>query len=272
MLIDQIVADPNWHTRRGMTAALRGRLSKAPKLILSADFAIAADQFRNDFDNLERGRQFCRLPFDECWIEFAEADRSAARRTITTPESMARKKRIGYLLTNTDHDGAFAGRIFISIEQAMRPGASWITAPVDVRYDPHTASFDTAYRHREIYAAGRDALAWWRGEPRYLTAVLELLQSKNATEVALVDLSQLNRQRARRNNSLLFSYHLVSIPARYRQRHIADGSSGQGIRAHYVRGHFKVRRTGIFFWSAYQRGNPALGRVHKDYLLTRPAA
>jgi hypothetical protein len=233
MLIDQILADPNWWTRRGMTGELCGRLSKATKFVLRSDFAIAADQFRNDLDSLERGRQFCRLPFSECWIE------------------SIRKNRIGYLLTQTDHDGSFEGR------------------------KPHSTSFDTAYTHREICSTqfSRDELSrFWQGEPRYLTAVLELLQSKNATDVSsLVDLSRVNHQRARRNKPLLFSYHVVSIPARYRARYLAAGS-GREIRAHYVRGHFKVRRTGIFFWSAYQRGNPALGFVHKDYVLARPRA
>jgi hypothetical protein len=48
----------------------------------------------------------------------------------------------------------------------------------------------------------------------------------------------------------------------------AAGDDPAQLRAHFVRGHFKVRRTGVFFWSAYQRGNPALGFVHKDYALS----
>jgi hypothetical protein len=41
-------------------------------------------------------------------------------------------------------------------------------------------------------------------------------------------------------------------------------------KLHMVRGHFKVRRTGVFFWNAFQRGNPALGFMHKDYELRLP--
>jgi hypothetical protein len=135
---------------------------------------------------------------------------------------------------------------------------------------------DTAYPLKEIYPTGlsRERLAsWWQGEPRYLTAVLELLQSRNATEISpLVDLSQLNRQRARQDKPLLFSYHLLSIPQRYKQFHLSIAAADDPVRlrAHFVRGHFKVRKTGVFFWSAYQRGNPTLGFVHKDYALSLP--
>jgi hypothetical protein len=280
MLIDQILGDPNWQTRKGMTVELRGRLSKATKFVLRPDFAIAADQFRNDLDNLEKGRRFCRLPFAECWFEVAHADRRIARITAT-PDNMMRKKRIGYLLTQTDHDGSFEGRLFVSLHpeasvigyRVNRP--EWITAPTRLRYDSHSSSFDTAYKEREIYSTGASVeqlRIWWQGESRYLTAVLELLQSKNATDISpLVDFSRVNHQRAQRNKPLFFSYHIVSIPERYKQRHIADGS-GREIRAHYVRGHFKVRKTGIFFWSAYQRGNPTLGFVHKDYELHAPGS
>jgi hypothetical protein len=72
---------------------------------------------------------------------------------------------------------------------------------------------------------------------------------------------------------MLFSYHLLYIPSRYKQRNIsADGNpSGRELRAHYVRGHFKARKTGVFFWSAYRRGSEKLGCIHKDYALRRAA-
>lgn len=275
MLIDQILADPDGQSRRAMTFELRGQLSKVVKFVLGSDFAIAADQFRNDFNSLEKGRLFCRLPFNECWIEFSHADRCTAR-IEKTPEGAVQKKRIGYLLTQTHHDGSFVGRIFISCHQFVGH-VEWITAPVELRYDPHSVDFETAYLFREIYSSkfSKEELSvYWKGEPRYLTAVLELLQSKNATEIApLIDLSQLNRRRAQQDRPLLYSYHLVSIPGRYKELHLrnipAAGGDPVQLRAHFVRGHFKVRKTGVFFWSAYQRGNPALGFVHKDYALTQ---
>jgi hypothetical protein len=42
------------------------------------------------------------------------------------------------------------------------------------------------------------------------------------------------------------------------------------LRAHFVRGHFKVRKSGVYFWSAHQRGDPKLRFVHHDYILAQP--
>jgi hypothetical protein len=65
---------------------------------------------------------------------------------------------------------------------------------------------------------------------------------------------------------------VVNIPQRYKQRHDVAAGDGAELRAHFVRGHFKARKTGVFFWSAYRRGNPALGFAHKDYRLARGVA
>ena len=112
-------------------------------------------------------------------------------------------------------------------------------------------------------------LSDWIGEPGYIIATLALLNSHNASEIAVVNPPQ-NKRRKLVGKPLLFDYHMLCIPQRYKQRNIpATGDDPVQLRAHFVRGHFKVRKTGVFFWSPYQRGNPALGFVHKDYALTR---
>ena len=109
----------------------------------------------------------------------------------------------------------------------------------------------------------------WVGEPGYLIATLALLNSRNACETQAVEVN--NKRRRLLKKPLLFSYHLLCIPQRYKQRHLsASNAELMELRAHFVRGHFKLRKTGLFFWSAYQRGNPRLGFVHKDYVLTQP--
>jgi hypothetical protein len=37
------------------------------------------------------------------------------------------------------------------------------------------------------------------------------------------------------------------------------------IRAHLVRGHFKIRQSGIYWWSPHVRGKAALGMIHSNY-------
>ena len=57
------------------------------------------------------------------------------------------------------------------------------------------------------------------------------------------------------------------IAPRLRER-LAEGAAECGqadARAHFVRGQFKCRRTGIFWWTPFIRGDKALGFVSKGY-------
>ena len=114
----------------------------------------------------------------------------------------------------------------------------------------------------------------WQGEPKFIAAALELMNSRNAVEQLAVEIPPKVNKRRRRDGKLPFlGYQLLRIPGRYKHKHIASGEvDGRQLRAHFVRGHYKVRRTGVFFWSAFQRGNPTLGFVHKDYKLSRRTA
>jgi hypothetical protein len=264
MLIDDLLSQP----LLPRYADLRGRLSKAPKFMLAPDFAIAADQLGLVLQDApdKIAPALCRLPYPECWIEVAQADRLSARATLPPRrDQVVAKKRIGYLLTHTNNDGAFAAQLMLSLVGQAAP----IICPLALRFDPHAANLEAAGCFQQLHDPAA-ALSFWHGEPRYLAAVLALLHSRNACATSIVEFTRLNRQRARHHKPLLFSYHLVAIPARYKQRHVGSGDdepSGQEIRAHWCRGHLKIRRTGVFFWSAHQRGNMALGFAHKDYLL-----
>ena len=47
----------------------------------------------------------------------------------------------------------------------------------------------------------------------------------------------------------------------------AAGEGGVPKRLHMARGHFKVRKTGIFWWRDHWRGDPAQGSVDKRYVV-----
>lgn len=115
----------------------------------------------------------------------------------------------------------------------------------------------------------------WIGEPSYIVAVLALLHSRNATETVDVDMLKKNKRQKLLRKPPLFSYHMLCIPNRCKQKYkmyAADGDDDPSqIRAHFVGGHWKLRKTGWYFWQSFQRGNPALGFLHKDYLLTAGA-
>ncbi|MBP2229685.1 hypothetical protein J2847_002984 [Azospirillum agricola] len=100
---------------------------------------------------------------------------------------------------------------------------------------------------------------------RELIAILLLINSRNAVHVGEGEnLVKLNRARERKAKPGLVPLRPVSLDLSRRLR--AARRSGGGVderevRAHIVRGHFKVRASGVFWWSAHTRfGTPTTPR------------
>lgn len=112
------------------------------------------------------------------------------------------------------------------------------------------------------------ARADWAGEPAYLLAVIGLLNARNAVETEAVDYRKLNHARMKRGKPPLFEHKLLKI-SRRQQKRVYNGSGPVSnhapMRGHFVMGHWKVRKTGIFFWHPFKRGDFTRGRIEKDY-------
>ena len=83
MLIDDILNNRQWK-EAGDIASLRTRLEKAPKFVLRRDFAMEVDEIVHDNwkENCDKIVPLCRVPYPECWMELAQADRLADRDVI----------------------------------------------------------------------------------------------------------------------------------------------------------------------------------------------
>jgi len=277
MLIDELLSNPIISKAGMLTSDLRGRLSKATKFVLQRDFAIAADEFSSDLSNVDKVLALARLPYPECWFEVAQEDRKLFAQA-PMGENDSKCARIGFLCTQHNNTGSWSAHLFWSFAAGetmlgvhLPPSSSGYKLIVDPQQSGlikatsfHPADGIASYFRR--FATMDD----WIGEPGFIVATLALLSSRNAVETQPVEVN--NKRRKLTGKPLLFSYHLLSIPQRYRQRHLptAAADDPMQLRAHFVRGHFKVRKTGVYFWSEYQRGNPTLGFVHKDYQLRRP--
>lgn len=290
MLVDELLSDPILKQAGTLSMDLRDRLSRAMKFVLRRDAAMAADEFSSnrvtenmsntDVDNINKALPLARLPFRECWFEVAQDDR---RFFAEAPfdEGTSKLNRIGWLLTEINAQGAWSAQMFWSFAKSapvfMGHRLPTATSGFIAEVDPHQSDAVAALTLRldnntdPIHRRLSDP-SDWIGEPGFLIATLALLNSKNAIEVETTDLQKKNKCRARAGKVPLFSYHLICIPSRYKHQHIGSDRDGRELRAHFVRGHFKVRKTGIYFWSAFQRGNPALGFVRKDYIVARPTA
>lgn len=81
------------------------------------------------------------------------------------------------------------------------------------------------------------------------------------------DLSRINRKRAKLGRRPLSVYQVVdlnkTIKAHFQQS-ICGGD--EGVRFHWRRGHFKARRTGLFWWNPHTAGRKVYGEVRKEYV------
>lgn len=97
------------------------------------------------------------------------------------------------------------------------------------------------------------------GEAPFVNAVFLMMNSKNACEHEANDLSRLNRARGKSGKPPLLGHRITRLAlSKARQRAAeAAGMSRADMRAHLVRGHFKIRRTGVYWWSPFVRGHGA---------------
>jgi hypothetical protein len=97
------------------------------------------------------------------------------------------------------------------------------------------------------------------GECPFVSAVFTMMNSRNAVEHEPNDVSKLNKARAKKGKPPILSHritrlHLTKARMRDAER---SGMSRAEMRTHMVRGHFKLRRTGVYWWSAFVRGRGA---------------
>lgn len=105
------------------------------------------------------------------------------------------------------------------------------------------------------------------GEPNSLQCVILLLNSRNATEATQVDLSaKLNKARLRSGKPPLLDHTTIRIKlSRAMTARAGSGTQREATRFHVVRGHPKIRKSGVFWWSDHGRGDPARGSVDQTY-------
>lgn len=80
----------------------------------------------------------------------------------------------------------------------------------------------------------------------------------------------LERKRRRKGKKPLFEHKILDIDfAQLSFRRKNESIDEQTMRAHLVRGHFKLRKTGLFWWSPFVRGNAKNGILTKDYSIDK---
>ncbi|MBX9877677.1 MAG: hypothetical protein K2Y22_04395 [Candidatus Obscuribacterales bacterium] len=194
---------------------------------------------------------YARMPFAQLWIEF--------------PGGCAKRDKQGYLL-NALNDQGTAWQTIHFLEMA----GEIVCSPLICEFDCESQIFNTSLmRHahslddefinrRTFLDISKSAL------------VLCLLNCKNLlVPIDVIPSERLNKARQRRGKLPLVSHKLLRLRLDV-QNDRSNGSScsnRDSRRLHLVRGHFKARKSGLYWWSPFVRGSKELGLVTKDYLV-----
>ncbi len=105
----------------------------------------------------------------------------------------------------------------------------------------------------------------WAGEVIFFLCSVLFINSKRSIKLEHIDMGKLARRRAKRGRSPVYSHTVVKLSITDDQQKAFKRASTGDLRAHFVMGHWKIRKTGVFFWMPHIRGNRTLGFVDKDY-------
>ncbi len=201
------------------------------------------------------------LDFDFALENNLVRQRHAERGTLATVESVKNN-------TNNRHPKEYSPR-FVN-QPSETDAMTEMNNIFDVCYDPE------AKPHLEqIGEDGQDAINKyvnsWRvnmgGEARFFLGTIMLLNSRNLADVKEVSVRDANRVRRSNDLQSIVTHHRVSIKLTKvsRNRMNSQGIPVGEMAYHMVRGHWKVRKTGVFFWRPHFAGNRDKGTVVKDY-------
>lgn len=229
----------------------------------------------------------CRAPFPNFWLEWPgglgldDEPGSFDRSGLEVP------LRFGVLVKSINDDGTELG---LTYAWAFRSGlvnvcpvgcvlhldrdtgqASSASQALSSKTEVGVVGFALEFIKAANQTLGADAVrrlttGWVKdtsGELPYVIAALCLLSAKGGVSIEPVDHGALNAARRKRGKLPLLSHSKVtiSISREERERAMAAGVTGEALRQHIVRGHFKVRKTGVYWWRPFVRGNAEAGAV-----------
>ncbi len=107
------------------------------------------------------------------------------------------------------------------------------------------------------------------GEGAFIEAFLILLNTKNGVVSEKEDHSRLNtaREKAKKPPLREFQITRMSLSRHALRGEMSGSATREECRQHYVRGHFKVRRTGVYWWSPFVRGSSTVAVPRERYIV-----
>jgi hypothetical protein len=252
-------------------------LQESQKFVISKEIAEIADGLSTNEDQLTKLINLCRLPFPTIWAEVVHADRphfKNANRPLLQHEQVP--TRVGVLLRQLSNT-QFLASLFWNFPKDKFATCSLFDCHVDMTAGVGIPVFCKFWNNGIKIIEKRNGIAKaqelieaakydWPGEIPFWLAILALTNSRNAVELKTVDNTAWNEKRTRKGQEPFVSYRECNLRVpKAMQVQTTSGKTGHGHSKalHIVSGHLKVRKTGIYWWNSFWRGDANLGTVTK---------
>lgn len=253
-------------------------LPKSQKFQLSKDFMdISLAQLASSA-SLEKAIEWFRLPHDPMWMEYSLSNSQVSincgmllMKDGTSPEGDPEAIR-GICVVISDKNIAMVINYYIYPE-TLRLTNGKIDVKIrmskhsidNTRYDPRIGTLDDfeALRDSSVEFIHRQIID--------MIDYIIRINSPAVTDISpVIDYSRLNKHRVRGGKLPMQEIRVVSlakhIKTALKQAGSEEEEAGYNVRYHWRRGHFKTRKTGIFWWSPHTAGRKELGEITKEYV------
>jgi hypothetical protein len=298
MLADDILAaagGPRDRELHGSLSWLAARIQKAHRIVLSEEVtrsavAVAALPMEQQLKALT----LCRFPFPLTWLEWSRAasglkgGREGALVDVD-PDSLqhgditvAWDNNVSPIMLRFDWRAGIAPfyradiramsdtQIRDKIGDQVSTRAAMIEEQEREKFELNldmVALFEALGRASNAKEYLDVAVECLHGQSGFIRAALLLINTKNlTTSEPYVASSKLQRARQRSGKAPILDYTKVTIKlSKALAARAGDAADPKNpMRLHLVRGHFKIRKSGVFWWSPFQRGSAAHGVIARQ--------
>lgn len=278
----------------------RKMMMAAERFDLSPQFACAVDTILSENpDSYSRAEQLIKPPYDVTWWEVAADFRPALRdaeRKHVQANNGNMTARVGVLIyAPASTERLFLAHVFYSSAadraHMVYPSMGSLVADFSedgvVRnaiarrvkpcgYEGYRLSLiDNPYLRPELRATlsgaqmVRSIEQDWGGEAQFWSTCLMLLNSRNVAYSEALPETRRHKKLRLAGLSPLSTFRIckLDVGRLTKRQSIADVGNSGSARAHFVRGHFKVRASGVYWWRPFVRGDVGKGFAKKHYEL-----
>jgi hypothetical protein len=242
-------------------------IESAERFVFDHDVSIAASRVVEvNAASIGKALPLCRLPARLTWIELTPQ---------ALPDWIPDVSAFGILmLDGLTHDDKNDHRFLVTCLVTNKHTGEVCAFPYNLRINPDAATdrpeafievLENVFIGDRAIPEGVDLEGLGLVEAQLAVSALAMLNSRNLVSTAPAT-GLYTRAARRRKERPLLSHSVVKITLSKRDRIAVDlhGISEREVREHLVRGHFKIKKRGVYWWRPHIRGNAIIGRIIHD--------